>query len=283
VGIKIRNGFAGTYDGDGALFSFVHDEEKDSDVFRVQMYLKYAPKAVQVASTSAIWPYASLELNLSSAPKEQDTNGAGAFRLRAGLEGDRLIAASPAKDDCSLMCLRGISYGAAAKFDSSQDSNIQKFSLELFASLVDSRIGAGMVIPPGLPKVSFFWQPTLLLEGGTTIREGESWERGSEFFRIGATLRASVHLDDLMRRMRLNAPGADSGKGEIPAFLPYLYAEYTTRFSFADEDTVFEYFKGGVHFPLNRNVGIDATYEQGELSPKFERVERVNVGLSVKF
>lgn len=282
-GFHLRRASEGPKKRDPALLEYERDEVQDDDAFRAQFYLSYDPGAYDLSPTVWVRPHASVEGNLSSLPAEQNQNETSAFRIRAGATGTAFGSTCP-RGECWYPDVRGLAFSGVAKFDSSQDSDIQKFSFEASATPVDSRLGMGVVSPPWRdPNVSFFWQPTFFVEGGSTILEGESFERGNEFFRVGTTVRASVHFDALMRLLGLRGSGVDEGSGEVPSILPHLFVEWTGRWSFAEEDQLFEHVAAGVHLPFNANVSLDVLYEQGDAAPSFQFVHRVSVGLGIQF
>lgn len=283
-GFRLRQASEGPKKRDPALFSYVRDEVEDEDVFRAKLFLAYEGAGRLVAPYVTVRPRASVECNLSSLPREQNANKTGAFRLRAGADGDWLRSLCPAPDACHFPALSALLFDANAKFDSSQDSDVQKLSFEAGVSPIESSLGMGVISPRRRdPNLSFFWQPTLFVDTGTTLHEGGSFEKGDAFVRLGTTVRASIHFDALMRAMGLRGTPKDEGTGEVPAFLPHLYGEWTGRWSVAHGDQFFEYFVAGAHLPFNANVSLDLTYTEGDEAPRFERVRAFEVSLGIQF
>jgi hypothetical protein len=274
AGFKLARASSGSDRGEPADFGFLTDIGKQTE-YHMNFFLSFSPMSTSWGTTE-VTPSASIEGKLSSA----DNSAKDAWRFRLGSQfdvpiGRGISVTDPIDPTISVKAYQNhLWLSLDAKYESDRDFRTKKASSEFQISptLPDLFIGDQPRHDSKGPEqpIRFQWRPIFEIDFGHTFDSGVSTEVNDTILRLIPRIRADLFLNFMKKPL-----GIEDVSIYIDNTLFYLPIE--------KQNTTHNYFVSGINFMINKNIGLNFEYKNGEDSPNFVRTNTVGGSLSINF
>lgn len=151
-----------------------------------------------------------------------------------------------------------------------QDFDTKKFTSRVYFSPSSRKLAIGTATGKPDSPVQFMWRPSVEFNAGRTIKQGNSAETGKAIYRFVPQARFTLYTRAISRLLKI----ANS----------YLYADNTFYYLPSDDvEKKHNFFTSGYELLFIKNFGFGLTYKNGEIAPKFTRVNTFGGVLTVRF
>jgi len=267
AGFSLSRALAGPGKGEAAAFSYLKTFGDDS-VYSADFALSWRGKVYETPDFRAVY---SMQVSVESSLTSKESENEDVLKFSVSLVQD-LTDIGP---------FDGIYARYALKHESDQDFDTQKVivEFELTPTMRALAMGFGLPKPRGgqsttgralLPTIQFRWRPFFGLEGGTTLKEGDSSEKEDAVLRLSVRVRAEVFLNFINQIL-----GIQAGIIFLDNTFKYLPLE--------DDEKTHNFIIAGFELRLSKNISVGLTYKNGEAAPDFKDIETFGANIGIRF
>jgi hypothetical protein len=277
AGFTLKRASSGPDEGEPAELGFLTDIGKETE-FHANFFLQYAPSSSSWGRAE-VSPSASVEGKLSSVDKTAND----AWRFRLGLQFDIPLGKEITINDTAAGATATVQtsknalwLSVDAKNESDRDFQTKKTAAQFQISPTLPDLAAGEKWPkqftkdPEAPPVQFRWRPIFEFDLGHTFENGASVETDPTILRLIPRIRAELFLNSLKKALSMEDVS-------IYADTAFFYLPLESH------KTAHNYFVTGINFKINKNVGLNVEYKNGEDSPDFVRTHTIGGSLAINF